>query len=532
MDDSIGVKRHWAWQGAFVLILAGIISKILSAVYRVPFQNIVGDVGFYIYQQVYPFLGIAVMLSTSGFPVIISKLMNDYSEKSHHTILKISALFLSLIGVFLFLSLYVGAAPIALFMGDSHLSVLIQVTAFAFLLFPFIALLRGGFQGRQNMLPSALSQMTEQLLRVAVLLGLSLWLVKKGASLYTAGAAAASGSLAGGFAALMILGFFWFKVKRGNQTDWKNENVITIKELMKKLLLYSVTICVSSLLLLFMQLVDALNLYALLSDGEASEEAKRLKGIYDRGQPLLQLGSVFAVSIATSLVPYISKAVKNNELKIMKEKVTSSLKLCLVLGAGASTGLICILEPVNIMLFQNGEGTAALQVFSCSILFVSLAVTAAAVLQGAGYTIFPAIAVGAGVVMKWVLNTLLVPRYGIEGASLATAASFAAVAGLNFYRLWKKNWLDKLSVILAPIIGSSLLMSAVLFAYMRLWTFLFPETGRGAAAIESLSAVAIGGAVFIYCVIKLEIFTDEELDSVPFGSKLSKIMRRGEKNGG
>ncbi|MBD5027408.1 oligosaccharide flippase family protein, partial [Xanthomonas citri pv. citri] len=90
-------------------------------------QNIVGDVGFYIYQQVYPFLGIAVMLSTSGFPVIISKLMNDYSEKNHHTILKISALFLSLIGILLFLCLYLGAVPIALFMGDSHLAVLIQV---------------------------------------------------------------------------------------------------------------------------------------------------------------------------------------------------------------------------------------------------------------------------------------------------------------------------------------------------------------------------------------------------------------------
>ncbi|MCY7894991.1 polysaccharide biosynthesis protein [Bacillus vallismortis] len=532
MDDSIGVKRHWIWQGAFVLILAGVISKILSAVYRVPFQNIVGDVGFYIYQQVYPFLGIAVMLSTSGFPVIISKLMNDYSEKSHRNILKISALFLSLIGILLFLCLYMGAVPIARFMGDSHLAVLIQVTAFAFLLFPFVALLRGAFQGRQDMFPSALSQMTEQFLRVAVLLGLSYWLVKQGASLYTAGAAAASGSLAGSFVGLIILAFLWFKVKRDNQTNSHNENVITTKELIKKLLLYSVTICISSLLLLLIQLVDALNLYALLSGGEASEEAKRLKGIYDRGQPLLQLGSVFAVSIATSLVPYISKAVKNKELKIMKEKVTSSLKLCLVLGTGASAGLICILEPVNIMLFQNSEGTAALQVFSSSILFASLAVTAAAVLHGAGYTVFPAIAVGAGLAVKWVLNTLLVPRYGIEGASLATAASFAAVAGLNLYQLRQKEWLGKLKGILIPMIGSALLMAAVLFIYLRLWAFLLPAAGRGASAIESFSAVAIGGAVFIYCMMKLGIFTDEELNSVPFGSKLSKIIRRREQNGG
>ncbi|NEU02761.1 polysaccharide biosynthesis protein, partial [Escherichia coli] len=126
---------------------------------------------------------------------------------------------------------------------------------------------------------------------------------------------------------------------------------------------------------------------------------------------------------------------------------------------------------------------------------------------GAGYTVFPAIAVGTGVAVKWVLNTLLVPRYGIEGASLATAASFAAVAGLNLYQLRQKEWLDKLRGVLIPIIGSALLMSAVLLAYTRLWTFLFPATGRGAAVIESLSAVAIGGAVFIYCMMRLGIFT-------------------------
>ncbi|MDI6567159.1 polysaccharide biosynthesis C-terminal domain-containing protein, partial [Bacillus subtilis] len=85
-----------------------------------------------------------------------------------------------------------------------------------------------------------------------------------------------------------------------------------------------------------------------------------------------------------------------------------------------------------------------------------------------------------------------VPRYGIEGASLATAASFAAVAGLNLYQLRQKEWLDKLRGVLIPIIGSSLLMSAGLLAYIRFWTFLFPAKGRGAGVFESVCSVAIG----------------------------------------
>lgn len=98
------VQSRRLWQGAFVLSLAGILSKILSAVYRVPFQNIVGDVGFYIFQQVYPMIGISVMLATSGFPVIISKLLNDFGAGSQTKILRVSMLFISVVGISFFFS--------------------------------------------------------------------------------------------------------------------------------------------------------------------------------------------------------------------------------------------------------------------------------------------------------------------------------------------------------------------------------------------------------------------------------------------
>ena len=68
-------------KGAMILTLAALVTKILSAVYRVPFQNIVGDIGFYIYQQVYPFYGIVMVLSTYGFPVVISKLYTEQQAR-------------------------------------------------------------------------------------------------------------------------------------------------------------------------------------------------------------------------------------------------------------------------------------------------------------------------------------------------------------------------------------------------------------------------------------------------------------------
>ncbi|WP_082404144.1 oligosaccharide flippase family protein [Lacticaseibacillus sharpeae] len=62
-------------RGAWILSLGALITKILSAVYRVPFQNLVGNTGFYVYQQVYPLYGLAVVLALSGGPVFISKLV-------------------------------------------------------------------------------------------------------------------------------------------------------------------------------------------------------------------------------------------------------------------------------------------------------------------------------------------------------------------------------------------------------------------------------------------------------------------------
>ncbi len=107
------------------------------------------------------------------------------------------------------------------------------------------------------------------------------------------------------------------------------------------------------------------------------------------------------------------------------------------------------------MLFQNGEGTVALQIFSRSILFASLAVTATAVLQGRD-TQFSCDSGGRRCCSEMGVKHPLVPRYGIEGASLATAASFVAVAGLNLYQLRQKEWLNKLRAVMIPIIGCAL----------------------------------------------------------------------------
>lgn len=512
------VQSRRLWQGAFVLSLAGILSKILSAVYRVPFQNIVGDVGFYIFQQVYPMIGISVMLATSGFPVIISKLLNDFGPGSQTKILRVSMLFISVVGISFFLLLFAGAKGIAELMGDPGLAEVIRAVSYSYLLLPFVSLFRGYFQGNELMLPTAFSQIGEQLLRVAAILFFTWWLIRNGHSLYDAGAGAAFGSLVGGLTAFLILAAFWVKRER----NLSNERAgIGTKAILKQLCLYTVAICVTSLMMILIQLVDALNLYSLLAgQGIGELEAKHTKGVYDRGQPLLQLGTVFAASISTALVPSLTKAKKQQQMTEVREKTRYSLKMSLVIGIGAAAGLICILEPVNTMLFKNSEGTAALQIFSVSIFFASLAMTITAVLQGLGDTFFPAASVLSGFFLKAVLNVMLIPAFGISGAASATVMSFAAVAGLNLFRL-NRNGLFKLSDYrIGGMAVSAMIMSAVLLIWLYAFEAVIPQESRWLSAVESMTAVFIGGGAYLFSILKCRVFTEKELELVPFVSKL------------
>lgn len=516
-----------AMQGAVILTVAGLITKILSAAYRVPYQNIVGDIGFYIYQQVYPFYGMSVVLATSGFPVMISKVMTDYgygkSAQIRSKIMTITFLYLSIIGIILCSFLYIYSDNIAIFMGDSHLTALIQVSSIAFLIVPIVSILRGNFQSEQNMQPTAVSQVIEQGVRVSFILICSYFMVNAGYNLYDAGVGALAGSIIGSIGALIILVGFWNNSKHQSSLRWNVSAPIRTWKILYSLLKYSWTICLSSLLLILIQLVDALNLYYLLVDGGMGEVlAKETKGIYDRGQPLIQLGTVVATSLALSLVPVIATAKLQNNLHHIHEKVNLSLKVCIVIGAGATAGLLAIIKPTNVMLFTNSSGSETLMVLSVSILFTSLCLTIFAILQGLGYLFVPAFSVFVGVIVKYILNYLLIPEYEVVGAALSTVLSYGIVALLSFFYMYLKGYTFEEKKCLSKIGIALVLMISIVTILLKVVGLFIDLDQRLYATIASLLGVLLGGIVYGWSILKLNVFSNEELRYIPIIKKLTK----------
>jgi O-antigen/teichoic acid export membrane protein len=525
------------FRGAFILTIAAFITKILSAFYRIPFQNIVGDVGFYIYQQVYPFYGMAMVLSTTGFPVVISKLYAEQKgkdAKEANILLVSSFIYLQLVGIVCFAILFFGSGTIAVWMNDPKLAVLLKVVSFVFLTFPAVSLMRGYYQGRGDMVPTAISQVGEQSIRVLTIILLSVLFTKKGYSLYLVGGGAMFGSITGSVVSALIL--FTYLRKR---KEWEMENLLIsprerflpeLKRIFKEMTFQGLTICVSGMLLILIQMADSMNLYSLLVSGGMNESlAKSMKGVYDRGQPLIQLGTVAATSMSLSLVPLISSSRLKEKPDFLYDKMKAALKISVVIAVGASAGLSTIIRPTNMMLFENASGSSVLGVLSYVILFTAIISTLIAIMQGLGQVLFPAIAVIVSFPIKYGLNFLLISSFGMMGAAWSTIVTLLFVTVLllmYFRRMLKSRLLTPKFYLMVAIAAVAMIICLKIFLFVSdfvFWSF-FPE--RIAAALQALSAAVFGGILFLFIIIRGKVFRDEELTLFPFGSKLRLLMAK------
>lgn len=517
-------------RGALILSAAAIIVKVLSAAYRIPYQNIAGDIGFYIYQQVYPFYGVAFTLSTLGFPVVISKLIAERESSKNNfevkDILVTSFVVLSSIGIMMFAALFLGADWIAGWMKDPDLASLLRIIAYSYLLMPISSVLRGYFQGINNMLPTASSQVAEQCIRVLTILVLSTIFVYLGYSPYVVGKGAVFGSITGGITGLVLL--IAFVILR---EEWKLFSQVKIKpvnfiKISKVLVFQGLAFCITGLILILFQFVDSLHLYSLLREtGMGEREAKEWKGVYDRGQPLLQLGTVVANSFALALVPVISGFVQKRSEQELVNKIKLALRVSTTIGIAAAIGLIVTMKPVNHMLFTNSKGTITLAIFSLSILFTSLIMAKAAVIQSLGYSFVPVIITIVGVGSKWALNLVLVPHYKIAGAASATVLAFMIMTVL-FYTVLrvhiKKTLIEKKYLLI--ILKSTIYMGTVVVLFNAIFQLVFSGDSRMLATIQALIGVGIGAAVFVMTAIRAGLFGEEELSLIPAGSKLKRFI--------
>ncbi|AQQ54938.1 hypothetical protein B0X71_00260 [Planococcus lenghuensis] len=511
-------------KGASLLLMAGFIVKLLSVAYRVPFQNLAGDRGFYVYQQIYPFVGVFTAWTSYGFSVAVSKMLADSREEEEGAILRIAFGCISGFAIIVFGLLFFGSPLLADWMGDSELAPLLKISALAVLLMPVLAVLKGFSQADQDMGPVASAQVFEQTVRVFVIL-IGTWIVVSyGFSIYAAGAAALWGTIAGELAGVTLLVLYTARTGWGFTVRSK----VALWPTVRKMTALSVSLSFSSLLLLLFQLADSFTVFRLLEEsGLPRLEAMERKGVYDRAQPLVQFGLLLASSLALSIVPLVARMDRKPGGRPPEHYVRLSFRAALLIAAATTAGLILTMPYVNEMLFKTTEGSATLAVFSIQVMWVSLLLVWMAILQGAGKEKVPALLLLAGLILKWTGNVVLVPALGIMGAALAgNIALIISTASLYYY--FKRTWPIRFAPfayyrkMAAALVSMAVcVLSWILLADSLLFNSL-PD--RLSAACTALTAAAVGAAVFLAAAAKMRILSEKEWYVIPFGRKMAKFQ--------
>ncbi|MDM5245853.1 polysaccharide biosynthesis protein [Lysinibacillus sp. G4S2] len=530
MSERFGMKSYM--KGAALLTIAALIVKVLSAIYRVPFQNLVGDDGFYIYQQVYPIISIFVVWTSSGFAVAISKMLADNDcildplerNQKRSGILRIVFLYLTVLSLLFFAVLFGGAEILAQLMGDTQLAPLIRTGSFVVLVMPALAILKGGFQSRGIMEPIAYAQVLEQAVRVSVILAGTFIIMTTTKSLYSAGQMAIIGTVIGEIVGFLLLAFI-FKKRFGLFKDKKLQQRIESFSVIKEVTLLSLSVSMSGLLLLGYQLVDSFTIYSLLIEGGMDQTlAKETKGVYDRGQPLVQLGVVIASALSLAIVPLVAHMSKKQEGRSAIPFIQLTYRASILFGWAASLGLILVMPYINAMLFKTDTLSEVLMIYVLQIVPLSIILTFTAILQGYGKLKKPALFLIVGFILKIILNVLTINLFGVLGAAIANNV------GLLFTALMLVFYLKKITAIqLAPAdfykkVGiASLSMAAVVLVWLQFVPVLLNQflSPRYVAVVAGLTAVCLGAFVMITVIVKLRVLAEKEWYLLPFGRKMA-----------
>ncbi|MNW33113.1 putative cell division protein YtgP [compost metagenome] len=524
-------------KGAAVLSVAAIITKLLGTLQKIPLQNIGGDGVFGIYNTVYPFYTILITLATAGFPTVVSKFVAERhvlgGEAEKREVLRVATGVMALLGIVGSMTMYFGAPFISRLIGSSHLVPALRSAAPALLFIPLSASLRGYFQGLQDMMPTAVSQVIEQAVRVTVMIVLLLYLSGIDASESLVAGGALAGSAAGGAAGLIVVLLYWRKYNKktskreyravANQTGNHTKGL----SLLREMLYYAIPVCLAALAVPLISLVDTFTLPRLLT--ESSDELGTMieVGVYNRGIPLVQLVTMLASSLSVLFIPVLAEMNLRGDREGIRKQSGLALKWFWLIGLASSTGLAILAEPINIMLYEDGTGTNTMIWIAWTAAPSALVAVTAALLQGLGVVRAPALNLLAAAAIKTALNVLLVPQLGITGAAIAGIAAYTAAAALNLALLLQQVQLRPrlVDAVLRPLAAVLAMSAAVLL--LRLGADAVLPHGRLLAALESLLGVLLGAAVFAAAVLRTRLLSAAELAALPrIGPKLLKALRR------
>ena len=508
-------------KGALILTVAGIIVKVIGSVNRIFLSRLLGGEGIGLYQMAYPIYLLALSISSAGIPVAISILVSEKAAlqdyRGANRVFKISLFLLTITGAVFSVLLYFGAGWLIehQFVRDPRAYYAIAALAPAIFFVTILSSYRGYFQGMQMMLPTGVSQIAEQFVRVITMVGFAYMLLPRGLEYAAAGASFGAGP--GAVAGLLVLLFFYWKYRRDLREKMEHQPLMQQESgssIIVRIVKLALPVSLANIMLPVVSNIDLLIVPPRLEvAGYTVEQATELFGyLTGMAVPLVNMATILTASLAASIVPSVSEANTLGDRAAIYDRTSTALRIANLITIPAFVGMWLLATPISTMLYATPKAGVCIAISALGIFLLGIHQVTTGVLQGLGHTAIPVVnmvlSAGVKVGLSWTLTGM--PALGIVGAAWATIADFGVAALLNMFFIYR-------FIGFALDVGDTL-KTAVAAAVMGvvclgLYELLFSQ-GLG-NTISTLTAIVAGGVVYAALLLLVGSIGERELLKLP-----------------
>lgn len=522
-------------QGVFAIMFSQVLIKIFGMIYKLYLTNKegFGDAGNAIYSSGFQIYALLLTLSSIGVPNAISKLVAERlavgDSKGAHRIFKVAFATFSIIGGIGTLILFYGAKYIAYNMLQIPEAEYTLVALSPSIFFVAISsVVRGYFNGRQNLKATANSQTIEQVFKtcLTIIIVAVIGAFSSNNTIIMAAGANLATTLST-FLSFTYLYLYYGERKTEIAQDIKsstNYKAYRIKDIIKTILSVSIPISLSSLMSVITKNIDAITVVSGLKTFMTEASAKIQYGILaGKVDALTAVPLSLNIAFATALVPTIASAKAVGNIQTARERTELSLLITILIGLPCTVGMFVFAPQILNLLFPNANrGELLLQISSLTIIFSVLIQTVNAGLQGIGKIMVPATALGIGVIVKYILNLILIknPSIGVYGAGIASLCCNVVVFLIGITVLIKnmKLQLDLGKFMIKPILSTGMMAIVLLYVYNVLQKLI-------ANQLATVISIACAGIIYIISLLILRNLTKEEIYKMPQGDKIVKTLQ-------
>ena len=536
-------KKNSFFGGAAILTVGIVIVKLIGALFKIPLGNIISEAAFSDFNTAYYIYSLLIIVSTGGLPVALSKMVSEANALGRgnqiQKIFRISLVAFCTLGVISMLIMLVFPRQLADLMNNSHSYYCILALAPAMFFICPLSALRGYFQGHSQMTPTAVSQIIEALCKLVIGLALAFFMVKAGAE----ESKTAAGAIVGVSIGCAVAAFYMIACFRRHRATLPRyeDRPESGRQILKTLLLLAIPITLGSSVMSLANLLDTSIIFGRLQSGAGftENEARVLKGIYDKALTLYNLPTAFMIPITASVIPSVSAARAVKDYKQGAKISETALRTTALLIFPAGVGLSVLSQPIIRLLYPTTNVELAgdmLSVLAIATICVCIMLVCNSILQAHRMVSIPMITTIIGCVMKIIVIYVLAgnPEINIKGGPVSTIACFGIIALLDLciIKFALPRSLSYIRAFLKPGISAAVMGFAVWAVYGLAEKLLLNtgilSTGTGLTgtgnALATVLAIGVGVIVYFALILLTRAISKDDLSLMPKGDKIARLL--------